>query len=99
MFSNISFVWVLSNDVVAIIYCRERHHRIFQGVHSSKVAFCLTFRSFCLSLVVCTPMIYLNNVFLRNAIIRLFFNSSLNVLLISSICQQLLIIYLRFAKV
>ena len=60
---NFSFVWALANIVVATICWLERHRDVLHGMHSPLVAFCLTFRSFWLSLIVFLSMICLNDVF------------------------------------
>ena len=75
------------------------HRDVLHGMHSPLVAFCLTFSSFWLCLIVFVPMICLNDVFLRKAMTGVALNTFPNVLLIFNICQCLLIISLIFGKV
>ena len=96
---NFSFVWILSNVVTAIICWYDRYRDVLHGIHSPLVTFCLTFRSFCLWLIVFAPMICLDDVFLRKAMTGVALNTFLNVLLIFNICQCLLINCLIFDKV
>ena len=96
---NFSFVWMLSNVVVAIICWYERHGDILHGMHSPLVTLFLTFRGSWLCLIMFVPMISLNDVFLRKAITGVALNTFANVLLIFNICQCLLIISLIFGKI
>ena len=89
---------MLPHVVVANIFWYEGHHDVLHGMHSPLVAFCLTFRSFWMCLIVYVPIIYLNNVFLQKAMTGVALNASLNILLIFNICQCLLIISLIFGK-
>ena len=86
---NFSFVWVLSNVVVAIICWHERHCDVLHGMHFLLVAFCLTFSSFWLCLIVFLPMICFKDVFLQKAMTDVTLNKFPNVLLIFNICQYL----------
>lgn len=52
---HVSFVWVLPSLVAPIICWQEQHCDILNEVYFPLVAFCLTFRSFLLSLIVFTP--------------------------------------------
>ena len=69
------------------------------GMYSPLVMFCLTFKRFWLWLIVFEPMICLNDVFLRKAVIGVALNTFPNLLLISNICQCLLINFLEFGKI
>ena len=68
-------------------------------IYSSLVMFCLTFKRFWLWLIVFEPMICLNDVFLRKAVIEVALNTFPNLLLISNIYQCLLINFLEFCKI
>ena len=96
---NFSFVMVLSNVVIALICWHDRHRDVLHGMHSPLVTFSLTFRSVWLCLIVFVPMIFLNDVFLRKAMIGIALNLFPNVLLKFNVCQCLLIISLIFGKV
>ena len=82
-------VVLLPNVVVVIICWHERYLEILHEVHSSLVLFCLTFESFYFSLIVFVPLIYLDNRFLRKAMIAIALNTSPNVLLMFNICRCL----------
>ena len=90
---------MLENVAVEIICWHEKHIDVLHGMHFRSVAFCLTFRSFWLSLIVFVPMIYLNDVFLWKAMTGGALNTFPNVLLIFNICQCILMIFLIFGKV
>ena len=96
---NFSFVWMLSNVVVAIICWHERHPDVLHGMHSPLVTFCFTFRSFWLWMILLVPMISLKDVFLQKAITGVALNTFPTVLLIFNIYQCLLIIFMVFGKV
>ena len=81
---NFSFVWVLSNVVVAIICWHERHCDVLHEMNFLLVAFCLT-----LYLIVFLPMICFKDVFLQKAMTDVTLNKFPNVLLIFNICQYL----------
>ena len=94
--SSFSFVWVLPNVLVAITFSHEKHRNVFRGIYSHFLTFCLTFRSFWLSLIVFAPIVCLNDVYLQKAMISVVLNPSMNVFLIFNMCQCLLIISLIF---
>ena len=90
---------MLPNVVVAISCWYERHCDVLREVHSPLVVFCLTIKSFCFFfLIAFACMICLNDVFLRNSMSGVALNTSPNVLLMSNICQCLLIYFLTFTK-
>ena len=86
--SKIYFVWVLPNVVVAVTCWHKRHRDLLQGIHPPLVAFCLTFRSSSLCLIVFIPTICLNGVFLRKAMTDVTLNTSPNVLLIFNVIEN-----------
>ena len=94
--SIFSFVWVLPNVLVVITFSHEKHRNVFRGIYSHFLTFCLTFRSFWLSLIVFAPIVCLNDVYLQKALIGVVLNPSMNVLWIFNMCQCLLIISLIF---
>ena len=59
---DISTAWVLSNVLVAIICWCERHCDVLHGMHSPLVAFHLTFRRFCLCLILLISLIPLKTI-------------------------------------
>ena len=65
---NVSFVSVIPNVATVVIWWQERYFSSFDELHSSLVAFCLTFRSSWLFPIVFAPMNGLENVFLQSAI-------------------------------
>ena len=83
---------------IAIICWHERHRDVLHGMPSPLFAFCLIFRSFWLCLIVFVPMICLNDVFLRKAMILVALNTLSSILLTLDISQCLLIIFLIFGK-
>ena len=95
---NFSFVMVLSNVAIALICWHDRHRDVLHGMHSPLVTFSLTFRSVWLCLIVFVPMIFLNDVFLRKAMILVALNTLSSILLTLDISQCLLIIFLIFGK-
>ena len=94
--SIFSFVWVLPNVLVVITFSHEKHRNVFRGIYSLFLTFCLTFRSFCLSLIVFAPIVCLNDEYLQKAMIGVVLNPSMNVLWTFNMCQYLLIISLIF---
>ena len=93
------FFWALANVVVAVICWHERHCDVLHGIHSPLIAFCFTWRSFWLSLIVFVPISYLSKVFLRKTLTGVTLNTFPNLLLIFNICKCLLMISLIFCKI
>ena len=93
--SIFSFVWVLPNVLVVITFSHEKYRNVFRGIYSLFLTFCLTFRSFWLSLIAFAPIVCLDE-YLQKAMIGVVLNPSMNVLWIFNMCQCLLIISLIF---
>ena len=95
---NFSFVWVLSNAFNCNYLLAWKTLWCITWNAFSFIRLCLIFRSFWLCLIVFVPMICLNDVFLRKAMILVALNTLSSILLTLDISQCLLIIFLIFGK-
>ena len=96
IYIGFSFVWVLSNVVVAIICWDERHRDVLHGMHFSSFSHILfDLQKF---LVGSECMVLFKDVFLRKDKTGVALNTFPNVLLIFNICQCLLVYSLIFGN-
>ena len=84
---NFYFLWVLSNVAVGIICWNERDGDVLHRMHSFLITFFLTFRNFCLCVIIFVPTIFVNDMLLREALSGVAQNTFPNVLLDFNISQ------------